>query len=97
MPKRTTLTLDDAVDSEIRRLALERGTSVKALTNEALRAGLAVLVQGEPAKRYRVKPASLGAPPPGLDLVKALALADELEDAELIARMRAAREPSADR
>ena len=35
MPRRTTLTLDDAVDREIRRLAFERGTSVKALTNEA--------------------------------------------------------------
>ncbi len=88
MPKRTTLTLDDAVDRDIRRLAVERGTSVKALTNEALRAGLAALVQEAPARRYRVKPASLGMPPSGTDLVKALALSDELEDAALIARMR---------
>ena len=91
MSKRTTLTLDDAVDREIRRLALERGTSVKDLTNEALRAGLAALVRGGPAEPYRVEPASLGLPPPHVDLVKALSLADDLEDAALIARMRSAR------
>lgn len=97
MSKRITLTLDDAVDGEIRRLALERGTSVEALTNEALRAGLTVLAQVEPARRYRVGPVSLGAPPPGLDSVKILALADELENAELVARMPSERRSSADR
>jgi|GEM_PF-1072375 len=91
MPKRTTLTLDDAIDRQLRHLALARGTSVKQLTNDALRAGLAALVQEKPARRYRVKTVSLGVPASDVDVVKALALADELEDAALVARMRSGR------
>ena len=62
----------------------ERGISFKVAVNEALRAGL-----GGPsptARRYRMPPGQLGVRP-GINLDKALRLADELEDAEILRKL----------
>lgn len=82
---RTTLTLDDDLAAALKEAAHRGGKSFKATVNETLRAGLAA--GGEPPrrKRYRVAPARLGGVRPGIDLDKALRLADALED-EAIAR-----------
>ncbi len=66
---------------QLRLEALRRGTSVKALLNAALRAGLAARI-AEPPAAYRVNTVSLGAPRMEVDLVRALAVADALEDEE---------------
>jgi hypothetical protein len=76
---RTTLTIDDAVAKELKKRAAEAGVPFKRVVNEALRRGLS---PQRAARRYRLRPASLGGPRAGVDLTKALALAAALEDEE---------------
>jgi len=83
---RTTLTIDDALAKALKDLAHRSNRSFKEVVNETLRAGLGVK-RGPRAKRYRVTPASLGGVMPGIDLDKALALADALEDREIAAKI----------
>jgi hypothetical protein len=81
---RTTVTLDADVEAKLRATMRERGVSFKAAINEAIRSGL-----GGPArsgKRYRMPTAPLGVRP-GVDLNKALALAGEMEDAEILRKL----------
>ena len=58
---RTTLSLDDDVAVALKRLRKARGTSLKQLVNETLRAGLKQM-GGRPRRRepYRTRPVSLG-------------------------------------
>jgi hypothetical protein len=67
---RTTLTLDDDVERQLRELCERRQTPFKQAVNEALRVGLARLLERQSAERptYRTEPVSLGAPTlPNLD------------------------------
>jgi hypothetical protein len=90
MGVRTTLTLDDRVAAQLKRIAHESARPFKVVVNETLRAGLQARASPGGARPYRIKPARLGEPRPGYDLTRALALADALEDEE-IARELAAR------
>jgi hypothetical protein len=78
---RTTVDIDPKLLEQLRVEALRRGTSFKALLNAALRAGLAARI-AEPPAAYTVSTVSLGAPRGDTDLVRALAVADALEDEE---------------
>lgn len=80
---RTTLTLDDELATALKKRAFETGKSFKEVVNDALRAGLESEQALPRPKPYSLAPISLGAPLPGVDLNKALALAGELEDDEL--------------
>jgi hypothetical protein len=80
---RTTVTLDPDVEAALRRIARERGLSFKEALNSSIRAGLG---QGGAAEPYRVPTRPLGLRP-GIDLDKALALATDLEDAELVRKL----------
>ena len=81
---RTTLTLEPDLAARLKRIARERGISFKEAVNSTIRRGLA---DGRAADRpYRVKARPMGLRP-GIDLTKALALADELEDAEIIRKL----------
>ena len=80
---RTTLTLDDQVASRLQELAHRSGKSFKAAVNETLRLGLEAQTNIRQARPYRVEPVNLGGALPGIDLHKALELADELEDEEI--------------
>lgn len=82
---RTTLTLENDLASALKESAHRKGTSFKAEVNSTLRAGLRTLNEAPKPKRYRLTPKSMGPPAPGIDLRKALQLADALED-EGIAR-----------
>jgi hypothetical protein len=84
---RTTLTLDDDIVAALRETAFQMKTSFKAAVNDTLRAGLAARDSPPKPKRYRVKPASLGGVVPGIDLDKALRLADAMEDEGLARRL----------
>ena len=84
---RTTLTLDDELARALKKRAFETGRSFKAVVNEALRAGLAAGQAPPAARPYRLKPASLGGVRPGIDLDRALGLADALEDGELARKL----------
>jgi plasmid stability protein len=81
---RTTLTLDPDLAEALRERAHRTHRPFKDVVNEALRAGLAA---GPKARRYRLKPASLGGVMAGVDLDKALALADRLEDAAIARKL----------
>jgi len=85
---RTTITLDDDLAQMLRDRARERDVPFKQVVNEAIRTGLAG--DRPRAKRYRMKPRSLGVRA-GVDLTKALTLAAELEDAEIVAKLEQSR------
>ena len=80
---RTTVTLDDDTLAMIQRRMRERGVSFKTALNEAIREG----AEGRPApKPFATRTADLGVPTVNLD--RALQIAAELEDEELIRRQR---------
>jgi hypothetical protein len=78
---RTTVTLDPDVAARLRALSRERGTSFKETLNTVLRRGLGEATGKE--RPYKLTTHSLGLRP-GVDLDKALRLAAELEDAEIV-------------
>lgn len=80
---RTTVTLDPDTESLIRRIMAERGVSFKRALNDAIRAA----AQPGSAQPFRTRSRSMGAP--RIELDRALQIAAEDEDAELIRRMRA--------
>jgi hypothetical protein len=80
---RTTLSIDGPILKELKKIAHDSGKSLRQVVNETLQRGL--LHQRTPiaSQRYRLKTVSLGGPQPGVNLDKALRLADVLEDQEL--------------
>jgi hypothetical protein len=78
---RTTLTLDPDVHALLRKLMRERGLSFKKAVNLAIRAGLA---SGSEAAA-QTPTFTLGVP--RVPLERALRLAGELEDEELIRKL----------
>ena len=83
---RTTLTLDDDVAALLKERARRQDLPFRKAVNDALRAGLQRTGSGRP-RRYRLKPASLGGPVPGIDLDKALGLSGTLEDLEIARKL----------
>jgi hypothetical protein len=81
---RTTVTLDADTEALIRRRMQDHGVSFKRALNDAIREGLA---PKQRQKRFRTATADLGLPAVSLD--RALQLAGDLEDEELVRRMRA--------
>jgi hypothetical protein len=82
---RTTLTIDDAIAKALEDLAQRSNRRFEEVVNQTLHADLEA--HATACKPYRVQPASLGSAFPGIDLDKALALADALEDQEIVARI----------
>jgi hypothetical protein len=77
---RTTVTLDPDVEARLREVARERGVSFKEALNSAVRAGL---MAAREAREYRTPSRSLGLRP-GVNLDKALQVAADLEDTEIV-------------
>jgi hypothetical protein len=77
---RTTLTIDDHLVRDLKELAHRSGKPFKVVVNEALQAGLIAGGVRRRPKPYRLAPASLGQVREDIDLDKALAVADSLED-----------------
>ncbi len=80
---RTTLTLEDELARALKKEAFRTNRSFKEVVNTTLRAGLAAARGSVEARSFRIEPVSLGGVRPGIDLDRALALADRLEDAEI--------------
>lgn len=76
---RTTLTLDDELVRAVKRIAGKRGTSFKAVVNEALRTGIRGIENPPPRVPYRTSARSI-AILPGIDPYKLGQVADEAED-----------------
>ena len=82
---RTTVTLDPDSEALIRRRMRERRVSFKQALNDVIRAGALVGAAGDrPA--FVTETANLGVPTVNLD--RALQMAADLEDEELIRKMR---------
>ena len=79
---RTTVTLAPDTDALVRRLMRARGLTFGQAVNEAIRSG-ASRRRGQPVARTRTKPMGL----PTVPIDKALQLAGQLEDEELIRRL----------
>lgn len=80
---RTTVTLDDDTLAVIHRRMREQGVSFKVALNDAIREG----AQGRPTPApFVTRSADLGVPTVNLD--RALQIAAELEDEELVRRQR---------
>ncbi len=80
---RTTVTLDPDTEALIRRRMKERGESFKEALNGALREGLR---RGPVARPFTTRTADLGRPRVPID--RALQLAAQLEDEELLRKAR---------
>lgn len=85
---RTTLTIEDRIAAALKEIAHCTGKSFKTVVNETLHRGLDAAGQRSRAKPYRLRPVSLGGVRPGVDLDKALRLADALADEEIVRKLR---------
>lgn len=80
---RTTVTLDPDTEALVRRHMAERGIGFKEAVNDAIRRGLA---RRSGVSGAVTEPADMGLPT--VPLERALQLAGELEDEELVRKMR---------
>ncbi len=85
---RTTLTIDDELAAALRKKAYESGRSFKEVVNRVLKAGMLAERALPRSRSYRIKPVSLGGVLPGINVDKALRLADEIEDTEIAGKLR---------
>ena len=88
---RTTVTLDPDVEAGLKTAMRQQGSSFKEAVNQAIRRGLSS--NGPRRRRVRFKTYDLGLNPV-FRWDKALALAAELEDEEILRKMRLGRRPS---
>ena len=84
---RTTVTLDPDVESLLRKEVRQRGEPFKQVLNNAIRAGL----RGRKQRIEPFQPLTFDMGKPRVDLLKALSLAADLEDEELIRSHRRVR------
>lgn len=83
---RTTVRIDDDVILELKERARKEKASLTRVLNKTLRNGLSGDGnKGRRKKRFRQKSYDMGIP--RVDLTKALALAAELEDHEIVRKM----------
>lgn len=80
---RTTVTLDPDAEQIVRRRMRERGMTFKEAINDAIRSGAST---GRTPTPFRTQTAAMGESTVNLD--RALQLAGELEDEELVRKLR---------
>ena len=80
---RTTVTIDEDVAAEVRRLMRERGSTFKGVINELLRRGLRA---DDPSEPYE-GPTFASGVHAGIDLERGSRLAAALEDAALVDKL----------
>jgi hypothetical protein len=81
---RTTVTLDPDVEAKLRKVMRERGLSFKEALNTAIRQGLSP--QPKAPRKFKQKTYAMKVRP-GIDLTKALRLAAEMDDDEVVRKM----------
>jgi hypothetical protein len=81
---RTTITLDPDVEVLLKKAMRDRDASFKQVLNDAVRRGMR-RTEAQPRRRYEPMTVDLGRQL--VDLAKANALADELEDLALIEKL----------
>jgi hypothetical protein len=83
---RTTVTLDPDVQALLKKTMRERGISFKEALNDGIRKSYGATRRKTPAKAFRTPAFDLQFYP-GVNLVKALQLAGELENEEIMRKM----------
>lgn len=86
--RRTTVTIDADVDALLKTAMRERGLSFKEALNQSIRGGLSGSAPARKAPKFKMKTYRMGTP--RVDLTKALRLAAEMEDEEILRKMRRA-------
>lgn len=84
---RTTLTLDDGLARQLKEVAHRTGRPFKEVVDETLRNGLRGKRAARHSKPYRLATVSLGGVQGGLNLNKALGIADAIEDEEIARKL----------
>ena len=79
---RVTVTIEDRIARELKRIAQHGGKSFKVVVDETLEAGLLATQKRRNPKPYRLRTASLGSVQQGINLDKALAVSDSIGDEE---------------
>ena len=79
---RTTLTLDDSLVNQLKKIANHEGKSFKEIVHKTLLIGLQHDNVPQP-QGYQLTPVSLGELRSGVNLDKSLQFADDLEDSAL--------------
>ena len=87
---RTTLTLDPDVARMLEEEAHRQRKPFKQVVNEAIRRGLSLRAAEQTVTRYQVRPHATSLCP-GIDAGSLNALADELEDEAVVAKLRGPR------
>jgi hypothetical protein len=82
---RTTVTLDPDVEAKLRQATRERGQSFKVVLNDAVRSGLSSVEAS--TRRYRLNTRPMGVRP-NVDLDRALSIAGDLEDTEIVRKLQ---------
>ena len=82
---RSTVRIDDKLMTELKARARQENVSLTRMLNKLLRAGLEASQGRRPRKRFKQKTHSIGAPRVELD--KALALAADLDDEEILRKI----------
>jgi hypothetical protein len=85
---RTTVVIDDDVLKHLREKAHRGRRSLKDVLNEALRTGLEPNRRAGRRKPYACPSFPMGRPAPGVDLDRALRLADALADDETARKLQ---------
>jgi hypothetical protein len=80
------MSLEPDVAEALKRRARRTGVPFRRNVDEVLRLGL-LAEKTRPSKPYRHKTAALGGPARGVDLKRALRLADALEDEALVTKL----------
>ena len=81
---RTTIDIEEALLSDLKERAGQLGVPLKSLINSTLRRGLTMSDQSPKSMTYRCPTFSMGQPVSGgINLDKALNLAEALEDQEI--------------
>jgi len=75
---RTTVTIDDAVEKQLRKYAGQRSLKFKQALNEVLRKGLANAANQEKTRPYKTKPKKVGLKP-GLSYDNVAELLEQVE------------------
>ena len=89
---RTTFTIESAVAERLQKILAKEETTLNSLVNRVLREGLSVIETDSKSKkpyRFVVTPHDFGGLKPGIDPNRIGQWADDLEDQEIVARLRA--------
>ena len=84
---RTTLTIEDTIARQLKKIVHRSGKLFKTVVNVVLRAGIENNRIASVTRPYRLKPVSMGEVTGPYDFDKALRLADHLEDEVIVRKL----------